>query len=105
MGSSEIALISIVALVLYVWMVYLFVRLCRKVDSVSSDTVTAARYINMAFKFGIHSPYGRKCLSLALFFVRQGKIGNMPIDILRDYQPGEDYIAYLEKYIVEKLGD
>ena len=101
--NTAIVLVSFVALALYVWLIYLFVRLCKKVDRISSDTVTAAYYVNKAIGFGKGSRLGQKCLSIALFYVKQGKIGDMPMIVLYDYQPGEDYAAYLEKYITERL--
>ena len=101
--NTVIALVSFVALALYVWLICLFIRLCKKVDRISSDTITAAYYVNKAIGFGQASRQGQKCLSIALFYVKQGKIGDMPMIVLSGYQPGEDYAAYLEKYITEKL--
>lgn len=58
--STVIALISFVALALYAWLIYLFVGVCKKVDRISGDTITAAYYVNKSISFGQASRLGHE---------------------------------------------
>ena len=95
--------IYILGVIFFIWLIYLFIKMSKRVDRIAKDSVSAAFYMEKALEFNYSSDQGKKYLSIALYFVKQGNIGAMPTAVISGYKPGEDYPAYLENYIKKQL--
>lgn len=95
--------IYILGVIFFIWLIYLFVKMGKRVDRIAKDSVSAAFYMEKALEFHYKSSLGKKYLSIALYFVKQGNIGAMPTAVISEYKPGEDYPAYLENYIKKQI--
>lgn len=95
--------IYILGAIFFIWLIYLFVKMSKRLDRIAKDSVSAAFYMEKALEFNYSSDRGKKYLSVALYFVKQGNIGAMPTAVISGYKSGEDYLAYLENYINKQL--
>lgn len=95
--------IYILGAIFFIWLIYLFIGMSKRLGRIAKDSVSAAFYMEKALEFNYSSDRGKKYLSVALYFVKQGNIGAMPTAVISGYKSGEDYPAYLENYIKKQL--
>ena len=59
MNPELMFFVAIIVLILYIWLIYLFVKMSKKVDQIAEDSVSAAYYVKKQWSLNIPLRWGK----------------------------------------------